>query len=504
MYKLKRFGAMASSWLKKLNPFQKRRAKTLKGTLFVQPLAIIFLALGLILLIFNLSLRTFINDEVNTAVQHRYDQLDRLYLGQSADDSENDSIFSTTYVIVDESFNTLYISASQDNLSASDISNQVVTYFMEHDEDWNLHGSSETEGDLDIEESESDSNPIFIELNSSTYAVKLQEYEGYLQDYYVRQDQERDQTYYILVFANTSPIQGFSRLVNGVLAGLALIIGILASGLIFLTSRKLDAAFSSLKTYISKVGRREQDLQLDVFPYEEFNQVGQSVETMNHMIDANQRSQKIFFQNASHELRTPLMSIQGYAEAIGEGVVTDPQAAAAIIQEESAKMKQLVDDILTLARVEDFQQALEVEDLSLSDLLYDVSWRLKPKADSAGLEFVHDFQGAKDQIQADEALLERAISNILHNALRFAKKTITLTTKQVKDGLEIRLSNDGQPISPEDMGHVFKRFHKGKNGNFGIGLAMTKEIIERHGGSISVQSDEAATTFIIFLPTAKK
>lgn len=93
------------------------------------------------------------------------------------------------------------------------------------------------------------------------------------------------------------------------------------------------------------------------------------------------------------------MSIQGYAEAIGEGVVTDPQAAAAIIQEESAKMKQLVDDILTLARVEDFQQALEVEDLSLSDLLYDVSWRLKPKADSAGLSSFMIFKAQKTRFK---------------------------------------------------------------------------------------------------------
>lgn len=503
MFRLKQFGATASSWLKKLNPYRKDGSKSLKATLFVQPLAIIFLSLGLILLIFNLSLRTFVNDEVNTAVQHRYDQLDKLYLGQTVEDNQHDSIFSTSYVIVDEQFKTLYISASQDEISASSISNQVVNYFTEHDEDWELLDEAEEE-ELEIEEPESGSQPVFVPLNGRNYAVKIQEYEGRLEDYYVRQSESSDQTYYILVFANVSPVQKFSALVNWILTGLTLVIGLLASGLIFLTSRKLDDAFFSLKTYISKVGQREQNLVLERLPYDELNQVGQSVETMNHMIDANQRSQKIFFQNASHELRTPLMSIQGYAEAIGEGVVTDPQAAAAIIQEESAKMKQLVDDILTLARVEDFQQALEVEDLSLTDLLYDVSWRLKPKADLADLQFVHHFQDSKDQIQADEALLERAISNILHNALRFARKTITLTTKQVKDGFEIRLSNDGQPISPEDMEHVFERFHKGKNGNFGIGLAMTKEIIERHGGSISVQSDEAATSFIIFLPTVQK
>ena len=504
MFKLKQFGAMALSWLKKLNPFQKGGAKSLKGTLFVQPLAIIFLSLGLILLIFNLSLQKFINDEVNTAVQHRYDQLDQLYLGQAVEDSQNGSIFSTTYVIVDENFNTLYISASQDNISASAISNQVVTYFMEHDEDWDLLEGIETDDELEIEESKSNSNPIFIELNSSTYAVKIQEYEGQVQDYYVRQDKEIDQTYYILVFVNTNPIQDFSRLVNWILAGLTLVIGILASGLIFLTSRKLDAAFSSLKTYISKVGRREQHLHLENFPYDELNQVGQSVETMNRMIDANQHSQKIFFQNASHELRTPLMSIQGYAEAIQEGVVTDTKAAATIIQAESGKMKQLVDDILTLARVEDFKQALDLEKLSVSDLLYDVSWRLKTKADVAGLQFVHDFKAVDDQILADEALLERAISNILNNALRYAKSIVHLSTKEVDKGIEILLSNDGEAINPEDLDHVFERFYKGKKGNFGIGLAMTKEIIERHGGTISVQSDDISTTFRIFLPIVKK
>ena len=271
-----------------------------------------------------------------------------------------------------------------------------------------------------------------------------------------------------------------------------------------MTSRKLDAAFSSLKTYISKVGRREQDLQLEVFPYEEFNQVGQSVETMNRMIDANQHSQKIFFQNASHELRTPLMSIQGYAEGIREGVVPDTKAAAAIIQTESGKMKELVDDILTLARVEDFKQALDLEELSISDLLYDVSWRLKSKADSSGLKFIHDFKATDDQVLGDEALLERAISNILNNALRYTRTTINLSIQAAENGLEIDLSNDGEAIDPDDLGHIFERFYKGKNGNFGIGLAMTKEIIERHGGRISVQSDQTATTFQIFLPLAKK
>lgn len=80
----------------------------------------------------------------------------------------------------------------------------------------------------------------------------------------------------------------------------------------------------------------------------------------------------------------------------------------------------------------------------------------------------------------DEALLERAITNILNNALRYARTRIVLSIQEAENGLEIDLSNDGEAIDPAMMWAIsFERFYKGKNGNFGIGLAMTKEIIER-------------------------
>ena len=105
---------------------------------------------------------------------------------------------------------------------------------------------------------------------------------------------------------------------------------------------------------------------------------------MNDMIDANQRSQQLFFQNSSHELRTPLMSIQGYAEGIKEGVI-DAKQAASVIVDESQKMTDLVDDILTLSKMESVQTQLQLEKLNITDLLYDVSWRLKARLMNAVL-----------------------------------------------------------------------------------------------------------------------
>lgn len=189
-----------------------------------------------------------------------------------------------------------------------------------------------------------------------------------------------------------------------------------------MTSRKLDKHFGALKSYILRVGNRERDLQPENFAYREFNEVGQTVDRMNDMIDANQRSQQLFFQNSSHELRTPLMSIQGYAEAIQEGVAADDKEAAAVILDESRKMAELVDDILTLSKMESTQQTLKLESFNLIDLLYDVSWHLKAKADARGISFKHDFEEDYLDIEADEKLIERAITNILSNAVRYAKK----------------------------------------------------------------------------------
>lgn len=242
-------------------------------------------------------------------------------------------------------------------------------------------------------------------------------------------------------------------------------------------------------------------MQPENFAYREFNEVGQTVEKMNDMIDANQRSQQLFFQNSSHELRTPLMSIQGYAEAIKEGVAADDQEAASVILDESRKMAELVDGILTLSKMESAQQPLKLENFNMVDLLYDVSWHLKAKADAHGLVFEHRFASDYLDIEADEKLIERAIANILSNAVRYAKKTVSISCELLENQmLEIRLSNDGKAISDKDKAHLFERFYKGEGGHFGIGLAITKEIIDRHHGEIQVTSDDQETCFIIRLP----
>lgn len=104
------------------------------------------------------------------------------------------------------------------------------------------------------------------------------------------------------------------------------------------------------------------------------------------------------------------------------------------------------------------------------------------------------------EITADETLLERALSNVISNAIRYARTQIVLAYDLTDEQVIIRITNDGEPISDEDKEHLFERFYTGKSGQFGIGLAMTKAIITQHSGRIWVESSDQETCFIIALP----
>ena len=495
---LKRFGAMGSSSRKKIKKDnhltkKKRWQSRFRTTLFLQPLTILITSFAIILLVFNGLLKLFLAEEAFTAIQNQYDTLDALYVGEDLPKISDGNIFETTYAIVDEKFDIKYISVSTYDLSEKQISEKVVDYFSDNKSiDW-----------FDDEFDNSVQHFKKVKVYDSTYMVKMQEYPGTFSESYIKQDSDdsKSQNYYVFVFANVTPIADFETYINYLLLSLMVIVGLIAIITIFLTSRKLDKHFGALKSYILRVGNREGDLQPENFAYREFNEVGQTVEKMNDMIDANQRSQQLFFQNSSHELRTPLMSIQGYAEAIKEGVAVDDQEAASVILDESRKMAELVDDILTLSKMESAQQPLKLETFNMVDLLYDVSWHLKAKADARGLVFEHRFVSDYLDIEADEKLIERAIANILSNAVRYAKKTVSISCQLLENQmLEIRLSNDGKTISDKDKPHLFERFYKGEGGHFGIGLAITKEIIDRHHGEIQVASDDQETCFTIRLP----
>ncbi|KHD44018.1 sensor histidine kinase [Streptococcus hongkongensis] len=482
MLSLKQYGDLGLNWLKHLKNKPKRH---LRGTLFLQPLGIVLSSFILLFLVFNLCVYLFIHQETIKAVDAKSRELQGLYLSQPRNNHAK-SIFETSYMIIDDKENIQYSSMPLHDFSHRFDTDNLLEYFFDKEHSKKPFKNQDT---------------AKLTLKNNSYAIKLIPIRGTLKDYYVQQSENpsQDKSYFILIFVNTTPLQQFLILVNSILAIIMILTFIATGMMMFWTTRKLNLSFKQLQAYVLRAGSRKTNSDRLNLPYEEFNQVVRSVDHMNEMIESNQRSQELFFQNSSHELRTPLMSIQSYAEAIHKNLVNQEDASLVIL-EESQKMAKLVDDILTISRIELIPDKLNRELINLADLIYDVSWRLNKQAEQSGITIRHHFENKNMQLFADEELLERALSNILSNAVRFARHQITITCNQVADTIQIRLANDGQTISPDEKEHLFERFYKGKNGNHGIGLAMTKDIISYHGGQITVQSNETETAFIISLP----
>jgi len=218
-------------------------------------------------------------------------------------------------------------------------------------------------------------------------------------------------------------------------------------------------------------------------------------------IEKEAERQQTFFQNASHELKTPLMAIQGYAEGIQAGVM-DTGGAADVILEESDRMTELVEELLDISKIDMGQQRLTLSETDIRELLYDGIRAVEPIA-AGGITIVPDFPEEPVMVSCDDTQLRRAVTNILSNGVRYARSELRLTCRADKRHVTIRIQDDGDGIAEEDIPHIFDRFYMGRSGKSGIGLALTKEIIHLHRGTIRAYNGETGAVFEISIPVSR-
>ena len=220
-------------------------------------------------------------------------------------------------------------------------------------------------------------------------------------------------------------------------------------------------------------------------------------------IEKEAERQQTFFQNASHELKTPLMAIQGYAEGIQAGVM-DTGSAAEVILAESDRMTALVDELLDISKIDMGRQQLALSEMDVRELLYDSIRAVEPAAAAAsGITIAPDFPEEPIMVKCDDTQMRRAVTNILTNGLRYARSELCLTCRADKHHVTIRIQDDGDGIAAEDLPHIFDRFYMGRSGKSGIGLALTKEIIHLHKGTIRAYNGDSGAVFEISIPVSR-
>lgn len=211
-----------------------------------------------------------------------------------------------------------------------------------------------------------------------------------------------------------------------------------------------------------------------------------------------------FLSDAGHELKTPLTVILSSSSALEETANIEQAPYVDNIQAESRRMKSLVEDMLCLWRAEETSPSLLPT--PFSDLVTEAVLRFEPVAFEAEHPLQYDIENCLC-VAGDGESLHRLISILLDNAVKYAapKTPIRLIMDKVNNQALLTVENEGPPIPAEKLPHLFDRFYRadesrGETAGFGLGLAIAREIVQKHGGTISVASDDHATAFRVLLP----
>ncbi|MBH1939815.1 HAMP domain-containing histidine kinase [Mobilitalea sibirica] len=264
-------------------------------------------------------------------------------------------------------------------------------------------------------------------------------------------------------------------------------------------SRSISDPITKLSTHAKKIGNGEFLSLENNNSSREIHTLTKSMNEMSERLKNYDNAQKAFLQNASHELRTPLMSIQGYAEGIAGGVFSDTQKAANIICDESRRLNNLVDELLTLSRIENQTYNNKLVKENLCDMVKDCIQKVEGYALKEDKTITVSLSESPVYAYIDEVLLLQAVSNILSNCIKYARQDVRVTVFTQENQAIIRISDDGAGIAADDLPFIFDRFYKGKKGSFGLGLAIAKSAVEYMGGSINAFNDTNGAVFEIKL-----
>jgi signal transduction histidine kinase len=260
-----------------------------------------------------------------------------------------------------------------------------------------------------------------------------------------------------------------------------------------------------------RIARGEWLQTVPVRGTDEIARLGQAFNLMSREVERSHRTLRQFVANASHELRTPLTSIQGFSQALAEGAIADPGEAieaGAIINDEAQRMRRLVEDLLYLSRVESAVRQPAHEPVDLGALLLDEERRMRPAIAARRVRLLLELPELPP-VLGDEDELDHLFTNLLDNAAKYTPEGGTITVRaQVDEAcVQVTVHNTGSYIPEEDRLHLFERFYRVDKSRArevdgsGLGLAIAHEVAQRHGGTITVESDpQQGTAFVVTLP----
>ena len=242
----------------------------------------------------------------------------------------------------------------------------------------------------------------------------------------------------------------------------------------------------------------------------ELRDVARGFNRMAHEVQRTRQAERDFLANVSHDLKTPLTSIQGYSQAIVDGATPDPAHAASIIYDEAGRLNRMVIELTDLVRIQSGQLSMNLVALNIDEIIRAIGDKLMVVAQQKQVDFQVRVVSTP-MVMGDGDRLVQVITNLISNAIKYtpADGQVWVDTRVNGRHVEVVIQDTGVGISPEELPRVFERFYqvdkaRGPQRGIGLGLAISQEIVQAHGGEITVDSlgVNQGSTFILRLPIA--
>lgn len=291
--------------------------------------------------------------------------------------------------------------------------------------------------------------------------------------------------------------------------------GVLALWAGRLLGRRALADVDAVRATLEAVGQGRRDVRTNLGGQDELARLGADVDEMVATLACEERARRGLIASVSHDLRTPLTSLRLLVEAIDDDLVTDAAMRRDYLRRISANVRALsalIDDLFELSRLESGEIRWTMEHVMLDDLVYETIEAMRPHADAGSVAVRAELAPQLAAAQANPEQIQRVLFNLIQNAIRHtpADGSVVVRAAAATEGaIEIEVADSGRGIAGDERDHVFDPFFQGtdrsarsSDSGAGLGLAISRAIIEAHGGRIWLADSERGTCVRFRLPCA--
>ena len=292
------------------------------------------------------------------------------------------------------------------------------------------------------------------------------------------------------------PVSRVTAVVNKSLfwAGLAAAFGGIL--LVSLISRRILAPLQTLGGAAQRLGRGDFAQRVPAAGPAEIRNLGDTFNVMAENLQAAEQQRRNLTADVAHELRTPLSNIQGYLDAVHDGLLEPDENTIATLRQQTTHLVTLVEDLRLLALAEAGSLALQLQPESLHELLAASLEAFRPRAEAKGIALGLEAEPGLPEVVLDHTRISQVVGNLLENAIFNTPEdgTVILTAGSRGQEVTVSVSDTGPGIAPEDLHRVFDRFYRvdpsraRATGGAGLGLTIARQLVEAHGGAIRVES----------------